>query len=364
MNLEICKKIWSLSKDPTILASLKGEILETNASFCKLLDLSEENIIRSNFNDLSSSISPELPSKFQTFCSTSNLLSSTLEIKSIDQKYFEIDLEKFTNQEVTFVLLKFKDITKYKKPTQELISLQKEIESSNRLKSSFLANMSHEIRTPLNGILGMASIIEQEYPGDKTLSRYTNLIQESGKRLLQTINNILEFSKADAQETIMKKSIFELNDLIYNLVQLFEPMAKNKGLDLKINLSKKEIWLENDQNLLEQILTNLVSNAIKYTPEGVIEIKIEQKNGLASILVKDTGIGISESFLEKIFQPFTQESAGKNRQFEGNGLGLSIVKKFIDLMGGEIEAESEKGRGSQFKVRFPVYSKTSVFNHE
>lgn len=251
-----------------------------------------------------------------------------------------------------------RDITAYKSLVQQLEEAKESAEEMSKLKSNFLANMSHEIRTPINGIIGIAQVMEEEFQETKGLDEYIQMLKDSGDRLLNTISSILDFSKLEGQELELKLSKVNLNEAIKENLDHLEVQAHNKGLNFHIALEEKSLPVHVDKHVLYQILNNLLGNAIKFTQKGYVKVETatleQQGKSMAAIRIKDTGIGIDENNLEKIFSPFEQESKGYNRQFEGTGLGLSIVKKYAELFGGDIDVTSQKNQGSVFEVKLPL----------
>lgn len=237
----------------------------------------------------------------------------------------------------------------------ELTTAKELAEEMNRLKTNFLSNMSHEIRTPINGILGLSQVIEIESESDD-IKGYVKLQQQSGKRLLNTITSILDLSRIESQRNQLKLKIIDLNHLIKECIQPLEGLAKAKKLAFSFNPSVKTLQVLSDETMLYQVINNIVGNAIKFTDKGEVTVVTTLKGIThAIIVVKDTGIGISEEFMPRIFNPFEQESTGRGRSHEGSGLGLSISKKYIELLGGQISVESIKEKGSVFEIILPVY---------
>lgn len=230
-------------------------------------------------------------------------------------------------------------------------------EEMNRLKSNFLANMSHEIRTPINGILGISQVIEMETK-EGEIKRYAQLQQQSGKRLLNTITSILNLSRLEVQKEQLQLKPVDVNQLIKESAEQIEELARKKSLTLDLALAQGKIYCFGDDSMLYQVLTNVIGNAIKFTEKGSVTITslLNNKNkNQVLITVQDTGIGIAADFIPRIFNPFEQESTGRSRNYEGSGLGLAISKKYIELLGGEIEVASMKGNGSTFTIILPVY---------
>lgn len=264
-------------------------------------------------------------------------------------KYFEAKLSTFDNDKVLSIV---RDITGRKKIMEELISEKERAEEMNKVKTNFLANMSHELRTPLHGILGFAQVmmesLEKDYYRDMA-----GTIYKSGNRLMETLNLILNLSKLEAEKIAVNITDLRVDDVINEVFVLFEVVAKEKEIYLKRKMHKENILAKLDEKLLRDTLNNIVNNAIKFTRTGGVLIETDIRNKDLLISVKDTGIGIPKSKQELIFGEFRQESEGLSRSFEGTGLGLTISKKYTELLGGEILIESETGVGSVFNLKFP-----------
>jgi signal transduction histidine kinase len=235
-----------------------------------------------------------------------------------------------------------------------MIALEK-AEESDRLKSAFLINLSHEIRTPLNGILGFTEILKEPNLTSDELQDFIQIIQISGARMLNTINNIVDVSKIETgliQVDINEANINEKMEFTY---KFFKPEAHIKGIQFlyKNGLPSKEANIKTDNEKVYGILTNLVKNAIKFTYKGSIEIGYEKKGNYLEFFVKDTGIGIPDKQLQVIFERFRQGSESHNRGYEGSGLGLSIAKSYVEMLGGKLWLESEEGKGSTFYFTIP-----------
>lgn len=251
------------------------------------------------------------------------------------------------------------DISERKHIERDLIIAKEHAEESDRLKSAFLANMSHEIRTPMNGILGFAEILkEQDLTGEEQ-QNYIDIIQNSGKRMLNIINDIIDISKIEAG--LMKMAIKEtnINEQIKYIYTFFKPEVEAKGMKLsfQISLPAKEATIKTDREKLYAILTNLVKNAIKYTDEGSIEfgyiLKTDTLPGELEFYIKDTGIGIPKERQEAIFERFIQADIEDNKARQGAGLGLTISKTYVEMLGGKIRVESQEGIGSTFYFTLP-----------
>ena len=250
--------------------------------------------------------------------------------------------------------LVFQNEEKEKRAT-ELTIAKEQAEESDRLKSAFLTNMSHEIRTPMNGILGFTELLKEPNLSSDDQQDYIQTIQISGARMLNTINSIVDMSKIESG--LMKVDITEtnINEKIEFTYKFFKPEVEIKGLQflVKNSLPSKEVIIKTDNEKVYGILTNLIKNAIKFTFEGSIEFGYEKKGEYLEFFVKDTGIGIPQKQYQLIFERFRQGSESHNRGYEGSGLGLSIAKTYVEMLGGKIWVESEEGKGSTFYFTIP-----------
>ena len=239
----------------------------------------------------------------------------------------------------------------------EIIEAKEKAEEGERLKSSFLSNISHELRTPLNGILGFAEILQKELT-DPVYQEMSEAIHLSGKRLLDTLNSIIDLSIIETNRMELYVTRINLVDMVRERVLLFKVAASKKNLEINTFCPSNKIIINSDPKILTNLLNNLIDNAVKYTKEGSITVEAgEDNNGARPMIwvkVKDTGIGIPENRREHIFDRFTQVSEGHNREYEGTGLGLTICKKYIEVLQGGITVESKLGQGSEFTVRLPV----------
>ncbi|MDX1829777.1 MAG: PAS domain S-box protein [Lutibacter sp.] len=245
-----------------------------------------------------------------------------------------------------------------KKKDDELKQALLKAQESDKLKSSFLANMSHEIRTPMNGIIGFSEFLLDPNLKEVNRKKYAKVIINSSKRLLSIVNDILDISKIEAGMVKLNYENVNLNHLLDDLYTFYKPIVEEQNLALIYNkeIDNLKSVVETDKNKLNQILTNLISNAIKFTNEGSIEFGCHIKNNMVEFYVKDTGIGIKEELIDKIFQRFTQADMPKNKQIIGTGLGLAISKKFVELFNGDIWLESSK-KGTTVYFTIPYIKK-------
>ena len=273
-----------------------------------------------------------------------------------DYKNHLEDLVALRTKELNRTMNELKtEIAERSRAEDELKTAKEKAEESDRLKSVFLANMSHEIRTPMNGILGFANLLKEPGLSGEDQQKFLRIIEISGERMLNIINDLIDLSKVEAGLMEVSLSNTFINDQTETLFSFFKPEAEKKGLRLSLRneLSSSEVVLRTDREKLYAILTNLIKNAIKYTDEGSIEFGYEKKGEFLEFFVKDTGIGVAREKQQDIFKRFIQVNKDGTRFCEGAGLGLAITKAYVEMLGGEIRLESEKGKGSRFCFTIP-----------
>jgi PAS domain S-box-containing protein len=251
------------------------------------------------------------------------------------------------------------DITHLKEMEFELKDAKRKAEESSKAKAMFLANMSHEIRTPLNGIVGMAEQLAQSQL-DANQRYFTDIMRSASSTLLSIINDVLDISKIESGKFSIETIQFNLNETVKRTLSIFKDKAKQAGISLDIDLmDDRSISYFGDPHRLSQVLFNIVGNAIKFTHSGYVRVTshlTRKENDICSVAFKiqDTGVGMDMAYLAKVFEAFSQEDASITRKFGGSGLGLSIARSIVQIMGGTIQIDSEKGKGTCVEIRIPM----------
>ncbi|MFO7446185.1 MAG: ATP-binding protein [Ignavibacteriaceae bacterium] len=291
--------------------------------------------------------------------SDSLLKSKEMTIPILRTKIFHVSFEG-----KEYVVLFHEDQTEMVLAEEEVKKSRDASKESERLKNTFLNVLSHELRTPLNIILGYSSILKESLedkltPEDKV---YLDNLYTGSERLFKTITQMLEFAQIEAGNYKVNIETIELNSLIKNAIESIRSIAADKNLDLKVNFREKLIYVDVDIQCAESAINNLLNNAVKFTRQGFIEVEVNllEERELAVCKIKDSGVGISSEYLDHLFHPFSQEDLNIGRNYEGNGLGLALAKRYIEKMGGSLLVDSIKGVGSTFTFTLPL----SVSNNE
>jgi PAS domain S-box-containing protein len=275
-----------------------------------------------------------------------------------DGKVLEVELtiSKIVQKESIFLISIVRDMTEKKKSEEQMKIAKERAEESDRIKSQFLAQMSHEIRTPINAILGYTQLIKEqieEHLDDELRSDF-DIIGSATQRLMRTIDLIIRMSEIQTGNyQFIPKEIDIYSDILENLYKQFKLSAESKNIKLILEKNTENTHISGDEFSIMQIFSNLIGNAIKYTEEGSIIINTLKTDKDLCVEISDTGIGISKEYVPHLFQLFSQEEKGYTRKFEGNGLGLALVKNYCEMNNARIEVESEKHKGSKFSVFFP-----------
>jgi PAS domain S-box-containing protein len=342
-----------------------GSILEVNDAYCKMSGYSREKLLKMNLSDLEFNQEPgQIQNHLKKIIKYGSDKYETRH-ETIDGMIISMEASiTFSPQNNGIFYCFMNDLTDKNQMLHELVLAKDEAERSNRVKSEFLAQMSHEIRSPMNVTLSFTNFIKEELGNTLApeLVESFAAVDTSARRIIRTIDLILNMSEMQLGTYEPTWKSFDLiKDILKNVCNEYEFYAKQKGLQLNFGSNVSVAKIYGDSYSVTQIFVNLIDNAIKYSNSGSVYISVEkdeQKNLKA--IVEDNGIGMSEEFLAKIFEPFTQETQGYSRRFEGNGLGLALVKKYCDLNNADISVESEKGKGTRFTVVFHRLMKLNV----
>ncbi|MBP1908344.1 PAS domain S-box protein [Methanolobus bombayensis] len=345
------------SRDGMVILEMDGSVFETNPAFAEMLGYTVSEIQNmyvwdwdANFdrdhllNMIQSSDFQGILFETKQKCKDGTILN--VEINS--------NLMAYSGKKLVFCVCR--DITERKKYSDELLKAKITAEEASLAKNEFLATMSHELRTPLNSIIGFSEIIKGGDFGEinEAQTEYIDYISKSGKHLLNVINDILDLSKIEAGRVELNYEKFNLSDSINEIKMSVTPMAMKKGVDLELKYNSLPEMIFADRTKFKEIIYNLASNAIKFTPEnGKVTIEAGTVDSSVYLNIQDTGIGISLNDMDKLFQPFRQIKPCLNHDFKGSGLGLAIAKKFIEMHGGSISVQSNPGEGSSFVFRIP-----------
>ena len=355
---EMFKLLFENAPIGNLLVSKEGKVIKANKAFCGIVGYDELEILNMNikkfFEDHSQS---GFRSSYQMIMETDNLDLECKLTKRNGRKFFTLIKSiqiKDENQKVINTLLQVLDITQIKKVQAELESALDKAKESDRLKSAFLAQMSHEIRTPLNVILPSIPLLADEIgKKDSELVSILEAVDNAGKRLHRTIDMILLMSAVQSGNYKSKFENLNLAEELRKLTNEFTGICKEKGLELFFDNNSTNSEISADKYTIGQVIQNLLGNAVKYTHSGHIRVSLDDhENNKILVKVEDTGIGMSEKYIKNLFTPFSQEDSGQTRKYEGNGLGLALVKEYVLLNKGQISVKSEKNKGTVFSMIF------------
>ncbi|UMB60871.1 PAS domain-containing sensor histidine kinase [Lutibacter sp. A80] len=324
----------------------------TGYDFMELVNLDISNLLHPDFKLFYENINTSELKEDKTLSSEVKILK-----KNHTEKWVNVNINQIKWLGLDAIIISAFDITQLKQTEQDLINAKEEAEKSERLKTAFLANISHEIRTPMSGILGFTELLKTPHLTNEKKEKYISIIEKSGDRMLNLINNIIDISKIEARLMSIKYSEVDVNEQLNNLFNFFNLEATNKGLKFKLNktLANSPVIIKTDYEKFYAVLTNLIKNSIKYTDTGSIEVgyTIKKETNFIEFYIKDTGIGVPLSRQKAIFERFIQADIDDINATQGAGLGLSISKAFIEMLGGKIWIKSTKNEGSTFYFTLP-----------
>jgi PAS domain S-box-containing protein len=351
---ELEKLSMAIEQNPVsvVITDSKGDIEYVNPRFVEITGYHKDEVIGENPRILKSG-------KMDTILSGKIWQGEFINKKKSGEFYWDnksISPIMDASGRITNFVAIGDDITEKKHNEEELIKAKEKAEESDRLKSAFLANISHEIRTPMNGILGFAELLKEPDLTPEFQMEFIDVIEKSGLRMLNIINDLIDISKVEAGETSVRIRKANLNIMFKDLHLFFMPEAKHKNINIDYHCDQDDehSMIETDSTKLNQIMTNLIKNAVKFTDSGSIKFGYRLNNTRFEFYVSDTGPGIPDDQKKLIFERFIQGSMSLTRKHEGAGLGLAISKAFIELLGGTIMVETEIGKGSTFRFDLPM----------
>ncbi len=358
------KTLFQTAGDAIFLLELDGKIIEINDYAINKFEYSRDEFLKLTSLDLNLRENKEdVKLRLQMLIEKGELYFESVYLTKSGTKIpvgVSIRLIEYEDRRVALSIAR--DISLKKREEEELILAKEEAEKASKLKSEFLAQMSHEIRSPLNVVVGFTQLLREDLRHHLTDEMLTSFkgIDAAGKRIIRTVELILNMSELQTGMYESYKTEFDLlKDVIENVFKEYEIAARLKGLNISLSLESDDTVIYADYFSTCQIFVNLIDNAIKYTPSGSIDIKIKKdKNGKLLVTVSDTGIGISNEYLPKLFEPFTQEEQGYSRKYEGTGLGMALVKRYCDLNSIAISVETLKGAGTKYSLLFSENTKT------
>ncbi len=338
--------ILSLEKD--------GQILEVNQKAVDTYGYNKDELLKMNLLDLCMERKKDVEIIFSSINTREGILYETNHKRKNGTIIpVEISAKLIQQGDIEILLAIIRDNTERKKLELDLILAKDKAEEMDRLKTIFLSNMSHELNTPMSGIMGFSELLLQDLE-DKNQRDMAMYIHKSSKRLNETLTSLLDISKIQAQNLDIKFIPVDIVGTLKECRLIYNEPAIAKGLIINFSSSMETIIIKGDSNILHKIICNLLDNAVKYTKHGEINLNAETKNNTALITISDTGIGISEDHIRIIFEPFRQASEGLTRKYEGSGLGLSITKKYVELLKGKINIASQLDVGTTLTLEFPL----------
>lgn len=349
------RSLVELSPD-TIAVLREGRIIFVNSAGVSLLGaISAEALSGRQIQDF-------FLSNWQEMVEHHTARSTESALRRMDGHIIDVEVEAvwviYVGEPAIQVIIR--DVTARKRAAEELRFAKETAETANHAKSQFLANMSHELRTPLNAIIGYSEMLQDECRDLDAEDLLPDLVKihTAGKHLLTLINDILDLSKIEAGKMELFLEEFKIHPMIQDVSLTIRPLVQKNGNELRIACDENAGTLYSDLTRVRQVLFNLLSNASKFTDHGTISLEVKRRNqngnSCVDFTVSDTGIGMTQEQIDKLFRPFTQADASTTRKYGGTGLGLAICKRFCEMMGGGITVESEAGKGSTFTVRLPV----------
>lgn len=351
-EITIWRMLFEQSFDGLVLIDQNGKVWKASQKFAEMLGYSLEEVLTLHMWDWDAIYSREILLEIIKRADSKKFINETWHRRK-DGNLINVEIHgvAVVFEEKKIIMCLCRDITERKQTEEILLHAKLIAENANRSKGEFLATMSHELRTPLNSIIGFSDMLLVGAAGNlsEKQTKYIHNISNSGNHLLKIINDILDLSKVEAGKMELNFEYFPISNAIKEVKTLLSPLAFKKSIEIDVKIEPELGSIKADRTKFNQILYNLVSNAIKFTPDkGNVGITAKRIGHVIEVSVIDTGIGIAMSDLSKLFQPFKQLNPYMTREHEGTGLGLVLVKKYVEMHGGKIWVTSEVGKGSRF----------------
>jgi PAS domain S-box-containing protein len=351
------------ASDIVILHEPDGRIFFASSALERILKRTAEDIEQHRFFDLIHPDDVEEAAKINAIPLPGQTLTATYRMLHGDGHYLWIETttrgiyDPQTGALCNTISVS-RDVTQRMNRELEVKAAQERAESANKAKSRFLANMSHELRTPLNAVIGFTDLMRQRTfgpLGNERYEEYATLIYDSGQLLLDLISDMLDMAKIEAGRLELNYERVDVNGTVEDSVRMLRDRAENNGLELTLSLPKEPLFLIADKRAVKQVLLNLLTNAIKFTPAGGhVGVSVRYGDGLTTITVRDTGVGIPASELPRLGNPFEQVNSDPMLAKGGSGLGLALVRALMEKHGGTLAVDSEEGIGTTVRVTFPL----------
>ncbi|MFZ5940309.1 MAG: PAS domain S-box protein [Bacteroidota bacterium] len=348
------KSLIDLAVDAILLGDPNGAIIGVNEQAARLTGYSKEELLSCNIRALFSDEElSKVPLRYDLLQQGETVRNNRL-LKTRDGRLIPIEMNTKLMPDSTYQTF-IRDMTERYRAEEELRVALEKAQESDRLKSAFLANMSHEIRTPMNGILGFAELLKRSDLTGEKKDEYLDIIRKSGLRMLSIINDLIDISKVESGQMEVELSSVDINEQLDYVHDFFGPEVSGKGLSISVSktLEPPHSYIETDREKLLAILINLVKNAVKFTFKGSIRFGYELRDQVLEFFVSDSGTGIPEEKLDSIFERFVQADLSMTKNYEGAGLGLSISRAYVEMLGGTIRVESVVNQGSDFYFTIP-----------
>ncbi len=354
---ELLQKVFDNVYNAIFIHDVDGKILNVNNKVLSLYNVSLQQVQKLSIPDFSDTNNPfeKVKEMWQKVLAGETFLFEWKAKRPFEEYSFDVEvfLSKISISNKNYILANVRDITDQKRSEVALVAAKVKAEKSDKLKSEFLAGMSHEIRTPINTILNFISLIKSDLGENinEDVASSFEMIDNGSRRLIRTIDSIINMSQLQTGSYDVRLERVAVSEILSHVFNEFRHLVEQKNLKFELFVNSNDTFVNGDSYTITQLFINLIDNSIKYTQVGKIQIIISSEENYIITKIADTGIGISENFIPTLFEPFQQEEMGYTRSFEGNGLGLALVKKYLELNNGIIAVESKKGVGSTFTVK-------------